>query len=456
MLSRKLTTLEEDFDKELINRFEEALKNKRMVFFDSNEFDEIILYYLDILDLEYAKKAIKEAYLQHPKNIDIKIRELEYKLVNNDLKEAEELIEELNHYHIKSLGFFICKGVYWSLKGFYKKAIYFFNEALQFDEDKDFVHNCIANEYFDNKNYELALYHYKTALDYYLEDEFAFFNAVNCYRFMYKNNECIQFILEYINKNPYSDPAWFTLGEMYFDLGNYDKAIYAFDYVTVINPKSIYGYYQKALSYEMLGNWEHAIEVYKDSIEYDDIPSQAYYKIAKCYLSLNQNHSALRYFFRSIHCDPQFDKSWSEIALFYESKSNFDEALFFLKKALNIDYDNTQYLKKIAYYEIQLGKTEEAIMHLKELIELEPNNYNNHVIFHEILIIIGEYTEAISYLEESIKKFERSELYFQLAAAFFLDNNENKGKINLKKAIRFNDNKLNNALDKFPILKLYL
>lgn len=448
--------MKKENENQLINRFEKALNNNQMIFFDIEEFEEIIFYYLDVLNLKYAKIAIHEAYLQYPNNINIKIRELEYKLIKNNLSSAFELMNELNHYSLLSFDFLICQGIYWSLKKNYKKAIYFFNESLKFSEDENFVHNCIAKEYFDNKNYELALFHYKKSLEYDINDDDTFLNIIDCYNFLNQGVKSIEFILKYIDKNPYHEIAWMCLGEKYFLLKKYNEAIFAFDYVIIINDNNIYGHYQKAICYQILEKWDLAIEVYNESIECSYNHSNTYYKMGKCYLKIKFNIFALKYFFLSVKNDEKFHKSWFQLALFYEKKNKLNESYFFLKKALEIDIYNIKYIKKIIYIEIQIGKFEEALFHLKELIELNSNNYNYCIVFYEILIILGEYSEAIFYLEQAIKKFKSSELYFQIASVYFLNKNKKKGEIYLYKALQFKNNQLNYIIKKFPILKFYL
>ncbi len=448
--------MEEDYNQDLVERFEEALEKGKMIFFDSEEFDEIITFYLDIYDLEYAEKAIHEAFVQHPNNIDLKIRNLEFLLANNRLKTAWEIIEELRELQLENLDFMLCQGQYWSLRKFHKKAISFYKEALKFNEDEDFIYNCIGNEYFELKNYEKCIESFKKTLDYFIDDEFAFFSIIDCYLLLHQHKECAEFIKEYIDKNPYSDTAWYALGQHHLEQKKYWEAIYAFDYVTVINQKSVYGYIQKAECYEHLEKWELAIATYKESLEYDDTPAFTHYKIGNCYTKLGKVIRALKAYVKSIHIDPQFDKSWFEIAQFYENVGNFEEAYFFIKEALLIDYENTLYIKKAAYYEVHLGKLEEAVERFRELVQIEPNSYLNWIAYSEMLITLGEYEEAITINLNTLKSFEKGELHYQLAACYFYIHQNEKGELHLNLATSMQPELLDEESEKFPILKRFL
>ena len=50
-----------NFNIKSVNKFESMLKTNSFLFFDSNEFEEIIMYYLDTGNIPLAKKAGKLA-----------------------------------------------------------------------------------------------------------------------------------------------------------------------------------------------------------------------------------------------------------------------------------------------------------------------------------------------------------------------------------------------------------
>ena len=59
----QLSNEEEDYNLSL-SKFESMLKTNKVLFFDSEEFEEIILHYLDMGKAALAKKALKLALEQ--------------------------------------------------------------------------------------------------------------------------------------------------------------------------------------------------------------------------------------------------------------------------------------------------------------------------------------------------------------------------------------------------------
>ena len=92
---------EEEYD-ELLNRWEDMLKNKKKYFFDVFEFENIIDYYIDIDKANNALNAINLASEQHPSSINIQLKKaqvlVEKGLSNQALKIIDniELIESSN------------------------------------------------------------------------------------------------------------------------------------------------------------------------------------------------------------------------------------------------------------------------------------------------------------------------------------------------------------------------
>jgi predicted Zn-dependent protease len=71
------------------------LKNQKVLFFDSEEFEEIILHYLDMGKAALAKKALKLALDQHPKSTGLKLVQVEMLVYDDKLEIAEKLLNEL-------------------------------------------------------------------------------------------------------------------------------------------------------------------------------------------------------------------------------------------------------------------------------------------------------------------------------------------------------------------------
>jgi hypothetical protein len=60
-----------------LSKFEMMLKTNSVYFFDSNEFEEIILFYVDSGKFSLANKALQLGLQQHPTSVALKLIQVE-------------------------------------------------------------------------------------------------------------------------------------------------------------------------------------------------------------------------------------------------------------------------------------------------------------------------------------------------------------------------------------------
>ena len=78
-----------------ISKFEKMVKENKVLFFDSLEFENIISYYLDSGKLVYAKKALKLSLSQHPSNTNLSLYEIEIFIQEEKFEHALDLINSI-------------------------------------------------------------------------------------------------------------------------------------------------------------------------------------------------------------------------------------------------------------------------------------------------------------------------------------------------------------------------
>ena len=444
---------DELLNNDLIEQFESMLENHEQHFFDSEQMCEIIAFYLEVGDNEFARKAIKYAYTLYPDHIDIQIKELEFFIFTNQLSIASEMIQSIKELAQNDVDFLLAVAKFWSLKDQPRQAIQFYEKALESEEELDYIYNCIGNEYLNLDEISLALFHFKKSIQVNLHNDYAFYSAIQCFEELHQNNECIDFLLEIIDQDPYYEIAWAQLGVQYLAQKKYEEAHRAFDYVTVINPQSISGFTQKAFCLEQLKDYSSAIREYEETLQLDDTAAFTYIRIGECYRKLNRPYKALKAFHQAIHDDPQLEKAWICTSDLYESLGNYQDGLYYLERAIDLDNAVPDYWKRHAFFNIQLGKYEEAVNDYYKMVDLEPLNFYNWIGLVETLIAIGDFKKGIQAAIDGLRNFNRAELYYQLSNCYYLDNQETKGLEAFRKAIDLDESLKLEMYKKYPILQ---
>ncbi len=448
----QLSDEEEDYNLSL-SKFESMLKTNKVLFFDSEEFEEIILHYIDMGKTSLAKKALKLALEQHPKSTGLKLVQVEMLVYEDQLDAAEKMLNELYAIEPNNEEIYIQKANICSKRDQHEKAVELLKIALEYTDDYADVYNLIGMEYLFMDNLEMAKDSFIKCLEEDLEDQSALYNAVYCFEFLDQNKEAIDYLNHYIDKNPYSEIAWHQVGRLHYGLKEYEDALRAFNYATLIDDEFMGAFMEKAKALERLKLYPEAIESYERTIELDDATSYALLRIGKCHERIGNTALAIKYYNQTVHEDPLLDKGWIAITDFYVREKNFQKALFYVNKALAIDNQNQLYWKRYAAINKEMNFFEEAEFGYRKAVEFGDYQLDTWLFWSDILQFLGEFDSAIQTLLQATEYFpEENEIEYRLAGLYFMVQDTTKAKFHLSNGLRLNLDNYVCIEDLFPVV----
>jgi len=420
-------------------KFESMLKTNNILFFDSEEFENIIHYYLNQGKMSLAKKAIKLGLDQHPTSTNLKLFKVEVYVFENKLIDADTLLNQLYLIEPMNEEIYIQKANILSKKDEHQQAIDVLKKALELTDDVIDLYSLIGMEYLFLDQYEDAKTYFIKCLEEDLEDYSALYNVIYCFEFLNQNKEAIEYLNSFLDSNPYCEIGWHQLGKQYYELKEYKKALAAFDFAIISDDTFVGAYLEKGKVLEKLKRFEEAIEFYNISLKLDDPTSFALLRIGYCYEKLKKHDLAVQYYYKTVHEDPLLDKGWIAITKFYNKKRNYQKALYYINKALNIDSENVIYWKLFSQINMRLNYFEEAERGFKRTLELGNYELSTWLSRGDLLIKIGEPEAAIYNFEQAIEFYpENAEIEYRLAGLYFLLNNYDKGAFHLKNGLKLN------------------
>lgn len=429
---------EEDYNLS-ISKYESMLKTNKVLFFDSEEFEDIILHYLDMGKANLAKKALKLALEQHPKSTGLKLVQVEMLVYDDKLDQAEKMLNDLFAIEPNNDEIYIQKANIYSKRDDHEKAVELLKTALEYTDDYADVYNLLGMEHLFMDNLELAKENFIKCLEEDPEDQASLYNVVYCYEFLDQNQQAIDYLNKYIDLNPYSEIAWHQIGRLNYGLKNYQEAIRAFDYATLIDDEFMGAFMEKAKAHERLKQYEEAIENYNKTIELDDATSYALLRIGKCYEKLGNKPLALKYYNKTVHEDPLLDKGWIAITDFYVREKNFTKALYFVNKALAIDNQNALYWKRFGTINKKVNLFEEAELGYRKAVEFGDFQLDTWLFWVDTLQFLGEFDFAIQTLLQATEYFpEEYQVEYRLAGLCFMLGDDKKGKFHISNGLRLN------------------
>lgn len=420
-----------------LEKFESMLKTNSVYFFDSAEFEEIINHYLNSGKSSLAKKAIELGLKQHPSSISLKLAYIEMLIFEEKFNKAAAMLNELEEIEPSNDQIYLHKAALFSKKDMHKEAITELNKALLFAEDEVDILSMIGMEYLYLDDYETARLNFAKCLDVEYDDYSSLYNIIYCFDMEQKHHEAVDYLKDYIDKEPFCEIAWHQLGRQYYILEKFQEAIKAFDYSIVIDEHFVGAYIEKAKALEEVQRFDEAIANYLMAIELEDGTPFIYLRLGMCYEKIADKKQALKYYNLTVKEDPLLAKGWLALTNLYVTEKNYHKALLYINKALNIDSENTMFWSRFAEINLKLNLFEEATRAFEKCVKLEDYRLDIFVGLIDLLYYIGNFEKALSYARKAKSLYKDfAEIEYRLSGLYFIVEDEAKGLRYLKNALQ--------------------
>jgi len=420
-----------------LSKFESMLKTNSVYFFDSTEFEDIIHHYLDVGRQSLADKAIRLGLEQHPTSISLKLLLAELLIFDDKLEKATKILEELHQIEPNNEEIYVQRASILSKKDKHQAAVDALKIALAYSDNQSDILAMIGMEYLYLDNFDNARLNFAKCLEVDFEDYSSLYNVIYCFDMQNQHKEAVEYLNDFIDKDPYSEVAWHQLGRQYFVLKQYKDALRAFDYAVIIDEFFVGAYLEKAKTLEKLKRHEEAIENYLTTTKLDDPTAFAYYRIGECYDKLNTKDLALQYYKKTVNEDPLLDKGWLALTKLYIDEKNYQKALYYINKALTIDDTNTLYWRLFSEINLKLNLFEEAANGFYKCLENNDDNLDIFIGLSDILNFIGDFQDSFNVMIKALRMYpNHAEVEYRLGCLYFILGKNRKGEEFLKKGLK--------------------
>jgi len=419
-------------------KFESMLKTNDVYFFDSTEFEEIVSHYMDVGKISLGKKAIELGLKQHPTSVSLKLLSVELLIFEDKLDVAEKLLNQLEQIEPSNDQLYLQKASLLSKRDMHVEAINALHKALLYSEDEVDILSMIGMEYLFLDDYDTARLNFAKCLEVEYNDYSSLYNIIYCYDMQHQHIEAIDYLHDYINKDPYCEIAWHQLGRQFYIMEKYQEALDAFDYSILIDEYFIGAYLEKAKTLEALERYQEAIANYDLTTQLEDGTPFTYLRMGKCYEKMGDTKLALKYYNLTVKEDPLLDKGWLALTNLYIEQKNYQKALYFVNKALQIDDENSMYWAHFAQINLKLNLFEEAAVAFQKCIDLEDFRLDIFIALVDVLHFLGEFKDALKVLNKAKKMYaDFAEIEYRLSGINYLLNRDSKGMSCFKNALKF-------------------
>jgi len=406
--------------KALVKRFEKMLKSNEQYFFDVEEFEEIIDYYLDNQVLSKAKKALDIALAQHPGSSLFLLKQARFFMLSGNAQKALEVLERMQQLDPVNYEVFLTRGAVLLKMKKIREAEAEFRLAMKFSDEKEDVSANIAFEFENAGLYKDALKYLHKALEINPKNEGVIYEIYFCYEVTEDLEGAADYFTKFLDRHPYSKLGWFNLGIAYNNMELYEKAIEAYEFVIAIDDSFSSAYFNLGNSYSNLGEFKLAIKNYRATFENEEPQAVTYYYIGECYEKLHQFDQAMKSYRQALDLDEEFADAWMGMGVCSDELGDRDVALDFMKKALELDEDNTEFWYIYGDLCFKAEDKEEALKAYHRVSQMDPVHPDIWLDLAELYDELGDPEMACDTLEEGIRHQPSLSLHYYRKAAYLL------------------------------------
>ena len=437
-MSRKLTYPVDDESGEIIKRYESFLEGKAPGYFDVEELEAIVDYYLRKGKTTDSSRALELGLRLHPASNELKTKRAKIYLASGETQKAMHILEPMSQsgdYEVQLLR------IEALLRLSRYKESRFVADQLVASETEDIDNICldIAFIFISQFDFDSALHFLKLGDNFFNKNIDLLYELACCYEQTSDNQKAIEIYNRIINIDSYSSEAWFNLGQVYFAEQDFSNAINAYDFALAINDNDPLTTLQKAHAHFQNAEYYEAIETYTEYAKSALDLWQVHLFIGECYERLENFDKAIENYNDSLTQLPDNYEALTGLAVCYLEKEDFEKSLTYVQLAIAADENSADAWVYMAEAFIGLNDIDNALLAYIKAITLDPNQPDTLMAIANICMDKMEYETALKYYLTAYdldNTLEHIDLF--IAVAFCKTGNHKSSKIYLKKAIEQN------------------
>jgi len=411
MRSEENTYYQDDEIREKVQRYERMKREKTRLYFDVHEFEDIIDFYLGKNSLKSAFEAVGIGLNQHPSSMAIQLREAQVLTDKGQIDQSLRILQKLSSIEHSNYEIFLLMGTVLSIRGEHKLALDNFDKALSLEpEDKHEVASQIALALQNRERFIDAIKYFKLALVLNPKRHISLYELAYCNEKLGRYGKAEAFYRLYLDKEPYSESGWYSLGVVLSGMEKFKESIEAYDFAHAINDKNTATLFNKANILFLLKQFQDSANIYSELLELEPENINGLLYIAECYEELGNFDEAERYLREARLVKPDSAEAFYGMGLLLLKKSNVRESRKYIRKAISLDNENPEFWFALSR-SFQLDKRYESARNaIKKTLELDPFSQDYWIEKAYLESLNGKLKSAIGTLKKSFSFIPESAL----------------------------------------------
>ncbi len=435
-MSKRLSYSPDDDNEELVHRYEKYLTNEGSGYFDVDEIEKIVDYYLRRGQTKDSKEVVALGFKLHPGSLQLQIKRAKIYLAAGDAQKALRQLDQFGHtgdydnYLIRIEALARLNRI--------KEARLLCDGIIQEEKEEiDLICLDFSMIFMSVLEMESALFYLQTGLKFNPENTDILFDIAFCNESLFDTANAIDAYNAIIKINPYSSEAWFNLGQIYFNQQDFNKALIAFDYAHTINPEDGLTCLQKGHCHFQLQEYEEAIHYYTEHCNSTTDKWQSYLYIAESYERQEKFNEALNFYHLSLQTNKDNYDALTGITVCLLELEKYTESIEYAQKALEINESASEAWVYLAEGFTGTDNTDAAFLAYLKSVSIDRQQPDTLMAIGNIAMEKGEFEMALRYYQEALDlnmdaELENIELF--MAVAYYKTGQIEESQSSLEKA----------------------
>lgn len=328
-----------DYDpgvRDLVLRFEKQASGG-VSFFDVDELEVIMDYYLEVSDDEALETAVNYGENLFPGSGEVRLRKAHLLSIRGQYDEALRILKSLEQTEPDNTDVSYALGAVYGMMGRAQESIDCYQRAAADGYELDMVYGNIGDEYYSMGQLEQAAQYYRKSVEVNPEESRSLYNLASTETERGNGEAAADFFNKLIEDRPYNKWAWFGLGLIYNRLNLYEKGADAYEYALAIDRTLFDAYLGLADCYIDMGDNARAVQTLRDSIDYTDDHAYIYFCIGCIYKESGNFHTATVYLHDALKEDPAYAAAWRQLGICSQKLGYMEEAAGYFRRSIDLD-----------------------------------------------------------------------------------------------------------------------
>jgi len=407
--------LSEEELNELKNKFFQMLNSGNSLYFDVDDYDQLIDHFFETEDTPNIEAAINLALEQHPGNYEFLLKKAHLFAMHGKDEQGLKILDDIASFGADP-DYFMIRGTILSNLQKYREAIEEYSKAITQGQDLEEVYSNIAFEYENLEQFDKAIEFLTKALNINPKNETTLNEIGICFEMSNQSEKSIVYFDQFLDKHPYSRSAWFNLAIAYNSIGKNMKAINAYEYSLAIDENQASALFNIANIYAGMEQHKKAIVYYKDTLQQESPDAITYYYMGESYEKLDHYDDALQSYMKSHELNSDFHEPILGLARCNYMIGDEEEAFRYINKAVDLEEPFPLFWSIRALKLDEHGFFKMAHLAISQLVKKYPEELM-YPINLAVLLSSHNMHQSINILKDAQVKFKSSN---QLAILLFL------------------------------------